>query len=194
MAPNAFTRSILTRIATVAEVETQLQATPSLQLFGPYPAGTANMEEKRCRLLCPLPAKYAAIALQRPYYTPNEFWLNVIQQIIADGHTVACANLLIWARMAFHLRTLPAPGGDVTANVSNQATAPLADGELLDWVSGWIQADLPDHAPLASAHNVRLQLLAQQQMLANLVANQQLVAAAAAQPKQKPSRPSFPCC
>jgi hypothetical protein len=48
-----------------------------------------------------------------------------------------------------------------------------------------LQADLPDRVPQANAFAVQQQLIAQQQMLATLVANQQVATAAMAQPKRK---------
>jgi hypothetical protein len=62
----------------------------------------------------------------------------------------------------------------------------------MDWVSNWIQSDLPDRMPQASAVAVQQQLIAQQQRLTRLVANQQLAAAAMNQPKRKSVAEAFP--
>jgi hypothetical protein len=116
--PQAFVRCTATAIATLNEMDALLQATPDLQVIPPYAAGANNTEVGQCRFLCPLPAKYAALALQQPTFTPNEFWHRIIHQVIADGNAVPCSELLLWAHLAFHQRTL-ADGTVATANVSD---------------------------------------------------------------------------
>jgi hypothetical protein len=99
-----------------------------------------------------------ANALRKQTYTPNEFWHAIIHPIIADGNTVSCSELLHWARLALHKHTM-ADGTVLTVNASDALTAPVADAVLMDWVSGWIQSDLPDRLPQANAVAVQQQLL-----------------------------------
>ena len=94
--------------------------------------------------------KYAALALRQPTYTPNEFWSTIVRQVSADGNTVSCAELLLWAWLAFHQHTQN-DGTVITVNASDALTAPVPDAELLDHVGAWVQADLPDRAPQSSA-------------------------------------------
>jgi hypothetical protein len=129
--------------------------------------------------------------LQQPTYTPNTFWNNIIQQVIADGNTLPCAELLLWARLAFHQHMLT-DGTNSMVNASDALMAPVAEAELMDWVNNWINSDLPDHSPQASAVAVQQQLIVQQQMLTTLVANQQLVAAAMNQPRRKTMAEAYP--
>jgi hypothetical protein len=187
---DSFTRCATTRVPTVAEVDTLWMADNTTEHFGPLAANTPNTEEVQCRHLCPLPSKYASIALRKKY-TPRGFWHDVIHAVIADGHAVACAELIIWARMACTLRTLAA-GGGITSNLSPPLTAPVADNDLLDTVGNWIRADLPDRVPAANAVGLQQQMLAHQQQLANLVANQQLAAVVANQPKVKTVAEVYP--
>jgi hypothetical protein len=188
---DAFTRCAVVRAPTAVEVNTLWMANPALESLGPFALGAPNTEEIQCRFVCPLPAKYAAIALQKRR-SPREFWHDVIHAIEADGNTVSCAELLIWARMACTLRTMPAPGADTTSNIAGELTAPVADGNLLDFASEWIRLDLPDRAPVANALGVQQQMLAHQQQLANLIANQQLAAVVANQPKIKTVAEAYP--
>jgi hypothetical protein len=135
--------------------------------------------------------KYAALALRQPTYTPNEFWSTIVHQVSADGNTVSCAELLLWAWLAFHQHTQN-DGTVITVNASDALTAPVPDAELLDHVGAWVQADLPDRAPQSSAVAVQQQLIAQQQMLTTLVANQQAAAATMNLPKRKTVAEAFP--
>jgi hypothetical protein len=110
----------------------------------------------------------------------------------ADGNTVSCAKLLIWACMACTLRTIPAPGVDTTSNLADNLTAPLADGNLLDFASAWICSDLPDRAPVGNALGVQQQMFAHQQQLATLIVNQQLATVVANQPRLKTVAEAYP--
>jgi hypothetical protein len=183
----AFARTPIINIATMEEMVDLLEAAPGLDSLAPYADGDDNTEPGQCRLLCPLPAKYAALALRRPVYTPSDFWHLIIQQVIEDGNAMSCRELLLWARMTFHQRAL-ADGTLAIVNVSDTLTAPVPDAEVLDQVSGWLQADLPDRTPQASAVAVQQQLIAQQQMLTTLVANQQLAAATITTPTKTIAR------
>lgn len=189
--PQGFHRCITATIYTVDEVNAQFLATPGLQVIPTLVANAVNTEQGQCRFLCPLPSKYAALALRKPTYTPKEFWHLIIHQVIADGNTVSCAELLLWARLALHQHTM-ADGTVLTVNASDPLTAPVADAELMDWVSSWVQSDLPDRMPQANAVAVQQQLIAHQQMLTTLVANQQVAAAAMNQPKRKLVAEAFP--
>lgn len=125
------------------------------KVIPPYAAATYNKEVGQCRLLCPLLAKYAALALQQPTFTPNKFWHRVIHQVIADGNAMPWSELLLGARLAFH-QCIQGDGTVATANVSDALMVPVPDAEVLDHVSSWLQADLPDCAPQASAVAVQL--------------------------------------
>jgi hypothetical protein len=187
----AFARTPTINIATMEEMVDLLEAAPGLDFLPPYADGDENTETGQCRLLCPLPAKYAALALRRPVYSPSDFWHLIIQQVIEDGNAMSCRELLLWARMTFHQWTL-ADGTLAVVNVSGALTAPVSDAEMLDQDSGWLQADLPDRTPQASAVAVQQQLIAQQQMLKMLVANQQLAAATINQPHRKTVAEVYP--
>jgi hypothetical protein len=189
--PQGFHRCTAATIYTVDEVNAQFLATPGLQVIAPLVAGALNTEQGQCRYLCPLPSKYAALALRKQKYTPNEFWHDIVHPIIADGNTVPCSELLLWARLALHQHAM-ADGTVLFVNASDALTAPVADAELMDWVSGWIQSDLPDRMPQANAVAVQQQLITQQQLLTTLVANQQVAAAAMNQPKRKMVIEAFP--
>ena len=104
---------------------------------------------------------------------------------------MSCAELLLWAWLAFHQHTQN-DGTIITVNASDALTAPVLDAELLDHVGAWIQADLPDRTPQASPVAVQQQLIAQQQMLPTLGAIQQAAAATMNQPKRKTVAEAFP--
>jgi hypothetical protein len=169
--PQAFVRCPITTIVTVDEMEDLLEAAPGMNSLPPYADGDENTEPGQCRFLCPLPAKYAALALKQSSYSPSDFWHLIIQKVIDDGNAMSCRELLLWARLAFHQRAAN-DGTLYTANVSDALTAPVPDADVLDHVSGWLQADLPNRSTQANAVAVQQQLLAQQQILATIVGRQ----------------------
>jgi hypothetical protein len=78
--PQGFHHCTTTTIYTVDEVNAQFLATPGLQVIPPLVANAINTEQGQCHFLCPLLSKYAALALRKQTYTPNEFWHTVIHQ------------------------------------------------------------------------------------------------------------------
>jgi hypothetical protein len=80
----AFARTPTINIATMDEMMDMLEAAPGMDVLPPYADGADNTETGQCRLLCPLPAKYAALALRRPSYSPSDFWHLIIHKVIED--------------------------------------------------------------------------------------------------------------
>jgi hypothetical protein len=79
-------------------IQQLIAADPVAEIFGPFLAGTADVEPVTTRQLVVVPNKYAALLLQVGM-TPKAAYLAISGMIHQDGNEVACTPLLEWLRL-----------------------------------------------------------------------------------------------
>ena len=138
---DAFARTVAVQVPTVATVAAQWTAAAGADCLGPFNPGDADTEAVRTRFLCPVPQAYAYQVLRRQVYTPQEFWTDVVQLLIADGRQVGCQTLVDWARVAGTYQV--GAGPNLPASHRAAPAAPASDQALLTRVWSWVISDLP---------------------------------------------------
>jgi hypothetical protein len=142
--PDPFVRSGFARVPTTERLTALWQgAGPGVVCFGPFADDAAETTNLRARRMAPIPHAYVGITLGR-LFTPQEFWTEVIHQILTDGRGDQCQVLVAWARAACTWQTAPAAGTEGVC-LLNAVTlnTPVADTRLQAKVWDWLTSDLP---------------------------------------------------
>ena len=108
---------------------------------GPYQAGAPDTTDVTTRRMMPVPQAYVPLLFNR-VLTPQEAWIQVGEQIIADGRAADCALFLDWLRAASTYRGA-APAADPVTTLPAPLVVPLSDAALKQQAWAWLVRDLP---------------------------------------------------
>jgi hypothetical protein len=95
----------VTQVPSAGLLQQLIAADPAAEMFGPFPAGTADVDPVTTRQLIVVPNRYTT-PLLCVGMAPKAAYLSISGMIHQDGNEVACAPLLEWLR---HTVTRRAP-------------------------------------------------------------------------------------
>ena len=140
--PAYFGRAVGVRVATPANISTELAAAdPDVRFIGPY-ADVAGTEVIRTRFCCYLPPKYVPLFMGSAM-EPRVAWTVLRGAIIQDGTSAACLPLIRFLQAALTVSVPLLPATVPTLALAHPPTAPLADQALIEHRIAILHEDFP---------------------------------------------------
>ena len=143
------------RVPTNAVMPDQLAAVPPGIFLGPYGADVPGTEVVRPRVIQVLPTKYASMLVHRDGVSPGTAYQELRGAFEADGMVDACADVLVWLRVACTAR---GGGGDLAGipAVIHTFGLLLLPGVISDYVAEKVASDLPGRGQQGPAAGVAM--------------------------------------